>query len=335
MTKENFSRRKFIKLASGLIISLSTLTFAGCNENSAENSDSKIANAANTDSNEVENMSKVYFSNEITAQKLIELYNKVNDGITGKVAIKLHSGEPHGPNLLPINLIRELQSTIKDSTIVECNVAYGGPRRNTESHLQTLKTNGFDFCPVDIMDADGDIDLKIPQKNFETRLSSVPVGSHIANYDSMLVYTHFKGHMMGGFGGSIKNIAIGCASSHGKLVVHGSGWPTGKPFLERMVEAGYAVADNFKNHITYINVLKNLSVDCDCDSNGAKPTMNDIGILASTDLLAIDQASIDLVYAAADSKDLIKRIESKEGLHQLDYGEKLGIGNRKYNLMQI
>ena len=337
---QNISRRKFINLASGAVISFAALGLSGCSsDESNKKSDVKEANKANaalSDNNsEVKEMAKVYFTNDINTQSLIKLYSKINEGITGKVAIKLHSGEPHGPNLLPIELIKGLQATIPNSTIVECNVAYGGPRKSTDSHLQTLKTNGFDFCPLDIMDSDEDIDLPVPKGGRETRLESVPVGSHINNYDSMLVYTHFKGHMMGGFGGSLKNIAIGCASRKGKMVVHGAGWPTGKPFLERMVEAGYAVADHFKGHITYINVLKNLSVDCDCDANGAKPTMNDIGIVASTDLLAVDQASIDLVYAASDNKDLVKRIESKEGLHQLDYMEVLGVGNRKYDFIQI
>ena len=333
---DNISRRKFLRLASGAVISFAALGLSGCGNGSAQNNSGNTANAAlNTSNGEVPEMANVYFSSDISPQSLINLYSKINEGITGKVAIKLHSGEPHGPNLLPVELIKSLQATIPDSTIVECNVAYGGARRNTDSHLQTLKTNGFDFCPVDIMDADGDVDLPVPKVGRETSLDSVPVGAHINNYNSMLVYTHFKGHMMGGFGGSLKNIAIGCASSKGKLIVHGKGWPTGKPFLERMVEAGYAVADHFKGHITYINVLKNLAVDCDCDANGARPTMGDIGILASTDLLAIDQASVDLVYAASDSKDLIKRIESKEGLHQLDYMETLGVGTRKYNLIQL
>ena len=331
---DNLSRRKFLKLASGAVISFAALGLSGCGSDSAQSTGSTVKAASKT-TGEVSNMAKVYFTNDITSESLIKLYSKINEGITGKVAIKLHSGEPHGPNLLPIELIRSLQATIPNSTIVECNVAYGSPRRNTDTHLATLKTNGFDFCPVDIMDAEGDIDLPVPKVGRETRLESVPVGAHINNYDSMLVYTHFKGHMMGGFGGSLKNIAIGCASKTGKLVVHGKGWPIGKPFLERMVESGYAIANHFKGHITYINVLKNLSVDCDCDANGAKPTMGDIGILASTDLLAIDQASIDLVYAASDSKDLINRIESKEGLHQLDYMEALGVGTRKYDLIEL
>ena len=332
----DISRRNFIRLASGAVISFAALGLSGCGNDSAQKAGTTATAASKTSGNsEVSQMTKVYFSNDISSESLIKLYSKVNEGITGKVAIKLHSGEPHGPNLLPIDLIKSLQATIPNSTIVECNVAYGGPRHNTDSHLQTLKTNGFTFCPVDIMDADGDVDLPVPKGGHETSLDSVPVGAHINNYDSMLVYTHFKGHMMGGFGGSLKNIAIGCASSKGKLIVHGKGWPIGKSFLERMVEAGYAVADHFKGHITYINVLKNLSVDCDCDVHGAKPTMGDIGILASTDLLAIDQASVDLVYAASDSKDLINRIESKEGLHQLDYMETLGVGVRKYDLVEV
>lgn len=278
---------------------------------------------------------KVYFSKEITPEKLKEIYHKVNQDITGKVAIKLHTGEANGPNLLPRELAKALQADIADSTIVECNVLYGSLWQNTAGHRKVLEINGWTFCPVDIMDEDGDVNLPIKGGK---HLKEVAVGKHIENYDSMVVYTHFKGHAMGGFGGSLKNIAIGCASGKvGKAQLHGPDWETGKKFLERMVEGGKAITDHFGKHITYINVLKNISVDCDCDAHGAQPTCPDLGILASTDILAVDQASIDMVYALPDKDkhDIVERIESREGLHQLKYMDKLGMGNRDYELIEI
>ena len=274
-------------------------------------------------------------TSKYTPMKKQELYHKVNQDISGKVAIKLHTGEANGPNLLPRELAKALQADIPNSTIVECNVLYGSLRQNTVGHRKVLEINGWTFCPVDIMDADGDVNLPIVGGK---HLKEVAVGKHIENYDSMVVYTHFKGHAMGGFGGSLKNIAIGCASGKvGKAQLHGSNWETGKKFLERMVEGGKAIADHFGKHITYINVLKNISVDCDCDAHGAKPTCPDLGILASTDILAIDQASVDLVYALPekDKHDIVERIESREGLHQLKYMDKLGMGNRNYELIEV
>jgi len=259
--------------------------------------------------------SQVFFSRDISVDGLLNIYSKINGEMTGKIGIKLHSGEPHGPNLLPIELIQGLQPHIPDSTIVECNVLYPSPRQNTATHRETLNTNGFSFCPVDIMDADGDAMFPIPDmREFLDKYSSpmltehpftpgvhlteIAVGKHLLTYDSLLVYTHFKGHTMGGFGGSLKNIGIGCASGQmGKRQIHGEGWPKGTLFLERMVESGKGITEYFGSHITYINVLKNISVDCDCDAHGVKPTCNDIGILGSRDILAIDKASIDLVYS--------------------------------------
>lgn len=295
--------------------------------------------------------SPVYFTREISVRSLRKLYAKINGDLTGKVAIKLHTGEPHGPNLLPIELIRGVQPQVPQSTIVECNVLYPSPRQKTETHLATLKTNGFDFCPVDIMDAEGEVALPIPglreflsdpasAGNFTPgqHLTDVVVGKNLLNYDSLLVYTHFKGHTMGGFGGSLKNIAIGCASGQtGKRQIHGEGWPKGTLFLERMVESGKAITAHFGSHIAYINVLKNISVDCDCDVHGVKPTCKDIGILASRDILAIDQASIDLVYAMPPEQrhDMVERIESRSGLHQLTYMNTLHMGNRQYELVNL
>lgn len=302
-----------------------------------------------------EGAAKVYFTRDISVAGLLKAYAKVNQGITGKVAIKLHTGEPHGPNLLPIELIKGLQATIPNSSIVECNVLYPSPRQQTGTHRQVIKTNGFDFCPVDIMDAEGDATLPIPgMREFLDKwggfglkgrpftpgvhLTGIAVGKHLLNYDSLLVYTHFKGHAMGGFGGSLKNIAIGCASGHvGKRQIHGDGWVGGPQFLERMVEAGKGIVDHFGPRITYVNVLKNLSVDCDCDAHGKAPTMADIGILASTDILAVDKASVDMVYAQSESQkhDLVERIESRSGLRQLEYMKIISMGNDRYEIVNV
>ena len=298
----------------------------------------------------------VYFTRDLSPEGVRKIYGRINQGITGKVGIKLHTGEPKGPNLLPIEYIKKLQVQIPRSAIVECNVLYKSPRRETATHRETIKINGFDFCPVDILDADGDVMLQIPgMKEFldqhidnfggtfpfepGVHLQEVAIGKHVLNYESILVYTHFKGHAMGGFGGSLKNIGIGFASGKvGKRMVHGEGWPLGKGFLERMVESGKAITEHFKTHIAYINVLKNISVDCDCaGARAAKPTCDDIGIIGSTDILAADQACIDLIYQMPDNQkhDIVERIESRFGLHQLEYMEALGMGSREYNLVEI
>jgi hypothetical protein len=310
-------------------------------------------NTASADAEQ--NKSSVYFTKDISVSGLLKIYAKINEGMTGKIAIKLHSGEPDGPNLLPIELIKGLQAQIPNSTIVECNVLYPSPRQHTATHRETLKTNGFTFCSVDILDADGDTMLPIPDmREFLDKYSSptltehpftpgvhlteIAVGKHLLNYDSLLVYTHLKGHIMGGFGGSLKNIAIGCASGQmGKRQIHGDGWPKGPLFLERMVESGKGTTEHFGNHITYINVLKNISVDCDCDPHGVKPTCNDIGILGSRDILAIDKASIDLIYAQPELErhDMMERIESRSGLHQLEYMKTLQMGNDQYDLIML
>jgi uncharacterized Fe-S center protein len=301
--------------------------------------------------------SVVFFTNDISVDGLLQVYTHINEGMTGKVAIKLHSGEPHGPNLLPIGLIKGLQAHIPNSTIVECNVLYPGPRYETASHREVIRTNGFDFCPVDIMDEEGDVTIPAAgMKEFLAKghgytpgehLTEVAVGGHLLHYHSLLVYTHFKGHAMGGFGGSLKNIGIGVASGHvGKKQVHGFDFNQpnvdimgyiGPGFLERMAESGKAIAEHFKGHITYINVLKNISIDCDCDGQGAKPKCEDIGILGSTDIVAIDKASLDLVcqLPAAQNRDLMERIESRSGPHQIEYMTTLGMGNPNYELVQI
>lgn len=296
----------------------------------------------------------VYFTRNLSPAGVLAIYNKVNGDITGKVGIKLSTVEPHGRNILPRDYIVALQGAIPNSQIVECNVFYGSPRQHTDTHREVLKINGFDFCPVDIMDADGDATLEIKgMKDFlnhdkypdgkypftpGVHLDHIAVGKNMLNYDSMVVYTHFKGHIMAGFGGSLKNIGIGCASGAvGKRQIHGDGWETGKVFLERMVESGKGTMDHFGKHITYINVLKNISVDCDCDAHPAAPTCPDIGIVGSTDILAADQAGIDLIYQRpqAQNKDIVERIDSRLGRHQLDYMESLDMGNRHYNLVEL
>jgi len=281
----------------------------------------------------------VYFTHEISSESLKKIYALVNQGISGKVAVKLHTGEPNGPYLLPRDMVKKLLEDIPNSNIVECNVLYSSPRQTTEGHRNTIATNGWDFCPVDIMDEEGDVNLPIPNGQW---LQEVAVGSHLSLYDSMLVLTHFKGHAMGGFGGALKNISIGCASgSLGKAQIHRDGrnpWGSGPLFMERMAEAGKAITSFFGPRITYINVLRCMSVDCDCfGTRAVPPKAPDIGILASTDILAIDQASIDLVYALPEIErhDLVARIESRSGLRQLEYMKIIGMGSDQYHLIVV
>ena len=283
--------------------------------------------------------SKVYFTDDISAEGIKKLYNHVNQNMKGKIAVKLHTGEPNGPNIIPVSWVRYVLKGVPNSTIVECNVFYSSPRQTTAGHRKVLETNGWTFSEIDIMDADGDVNLPIPSGKW---FKEIAVGKNIMNYDSMLVLTHFKGHAMGGFGGSLKNISIGCASGKvGKAALHregGAAWAGGPNFMERMVEGGKASTNHFGQQITYINVLRNMSVDCDCAGTGAAPvTTPDIGILASTDILAIDQASVDLVYALPekDRKDLAERMESRHGLRQLSYMKEMQMGSDKYELFRV
>lgn len=287
---------------------------------------------------------KVYFTRHIDAEHLIKLYNLINEAIYGKVAIKLHTGEKHGPNILPRDMVRALQQQIPNSTIVETNTLYQGDRYTTQGHRETLQVNGWTFCPVDIMDEDGTVMLPVRGgKHFK----EISMGKNIVNYDSMVVLTHFKGHAMGGFGGSMKNIAIGCADGRiGKAQVHGvdkdnlpadwNAWPAKEQLMENMAESAKATIDFFGKHIVYINVMRRMSVDCDCAGTAAaEPTIPDIGIAASTDILAIDQACIDMVYTQMHNHDLVERIESRHGLHQLTAMRELKMGNDKYELIEI
>lgn len=286
-------------------------------------------------------MEKVYMTKRIDAEALLKIYAALGREAKGRVAVKISSGEPGGHHFLSTDLIAPLVKQV-NGTIVECNTAYGGERMNTESHRRVLKEHGFaGIAPVDVMDAEGTMPLPVPQGK---HLKEDVVGAHLANYDFVVNLAHFKGHLMGGFGGVIKNMSIGIASTSGKCLIHTAGkdatnmFAVKTPqddFLESMAEAAKAVADYVGKNIVYINVMNYLSVDCDCDSHPAKPTMNDIGILASLDPVAVDQACVDLVYAAPDGKDLIERMETRHAIHTLEHGEEIGLGSRKYELVNI
>lgn len=287
--------------------------------------------------------SDVYFTRDLSAEGLQKIFDYVSKGLDGKVAVKLHTGEKHGPNILPREWVKELISNkLPNSAIVETNTYYEGDRYTTEQHRETLEVNGWTFCPVDIMDEYGTTMLPVKDGKWFTEMS---MGANILNYDSMLVLTHFKGHTQGGFGGSAKNIGIGCADGRiGKAMIHttpGSDnmWDISKEeFMERMMESAKATVDHFGEHIVFINVLRNMSVSCDCEGVAAEPVVTpNIGIVASRDILAADQASVDLVYALreADHKCLVERMETRHGLRQLTYMKELGMGNDRYNLIDL
>lgn len=290
--------------------------------------------------------SKVFFSSEITAEKVVELFNAASNDLPGgilpgKVAVKLHSGEPGNQNFLKPDFWQPVVNDVH-GTVVECNTAYDGGRNTTEKHRETMEKHGWSkHFTVDIMDAEGpDAELLIPNGK---RIKKVQVGKNMLNYDSMLVLSHFKGHPMGGFGGALKQLSIGCASSYGKAYIHGAGEPekiwTGDhdSFLESMADAAEAVVRHFNGNMVFINVMKNMSVDCDCCSVAEDPCMADIGILASLDPIAIDRACLDLVYASDDpGRDhLLERIESRNGAHTVDAAAELGFGSKEYELIKL
>ncbi len=290
--------------------------------------------------------SKVFFSSEITAEKVVELFhaalNDLPGGVLpGKVAVKLHSGEPGNQNFLKPEFWQPVVNDVH-GTVVECNTAYDGGRNTTEKHRETMEKHGWSkHFTVDIMDAEGpDAELLIPNGK---RIKKVQVGKNMLNYDSMLVLSHFKGHPMGGFGGALKQLSIGCASSYGKAYIHGAGEPekiwTGDhdSFLESMADAAEAVVRHFNGNMVFINVMKNMSVDCDCCSVAEDPCMADIGILASLDPIAVDRACLDLVYASDDpGRDhLLERIESRNGAHTVDAAAELGFGSKEYELIKL
>ncbi|MDR2842086.1 MAG: DUF362 domain-containing protein [Spirochaetaceae bacterium] len=284
---------------------------------------------------------KVYMTRDISPAGLAALYNALERKVSGKVAVKISTGEPGGHHFLDPALIKDLVKSV-NGTIVESNTAYGGKRANTLMHKQVAKDHGFTaIATVDILDEDGSISLPFAKgKNIKEDF----VGSHFANYDSFLVLSHFKGHAMGGFGGALKNISIGIASSSGKAWIHSAGksktsmWG-GKQdaFLESMAEASGAVMNKLGDKIVYINVMNHLSIDCDCSGNPAPPELDDIGIFASVDPIALDKACVDQIYASDTkrSASLRERIESRNGMHTLDHAEKLGLGTQQYELVKI
>ena len=281
----------------------------------------------------------VYMTQEITPEGLMAVYQALQWEPQGRVAVKLSTGEPPASNYLRPELIAGLVQSL-DGTIVECNTAYGGSRAETAMHYQVAEDHGFTaIADFQILDEDGSMTLPVQGG---TRLSENYVGAAFDDYDSYLVLSHFKGHSMAGYGGAIKNISIGLGSSEGKAWIHSAGSSRTNPwggdqdaFLESMAEAGKSVSDYLGDQIVYINVMNRLSVDCDCDGNPAEPDMHDIGILASTDPVALDQACIDLVYGAEDGQSLVNRIESRNGLHTLEHAQQIGLGSRSYELVSI
>jgi uncharacterized protein len=286
--------------------------------------------------------SVVYFTRDLSAEGLEKIYQKVKERMTGKVAVKLHTGEQYGPNILPRPWVKKLlQDELPDATVVETNTYYEGDRYTTEAHRETLKINGWDFASVDIMDEHGTTMFPVKGGKWFKEMS---VGGTLGNYDSLLVLTHFKGHTMGGFGGSNKNIGIGCADGRiGKAMIHtypgADQWSIAEEeFMERMTESAKSVVDHFGEHIVYINVMRNMSVDCDCAGRGAAPVVTpDVGILASTDILAVDQACVDMLYAMPekDRHAMVERMETRHGLRQLTYMKELGMGNDLYDIVEI
>ena len=285
--------------------------------------------------------SVVYFTRDLSPEGLKKIYDRVSEGITGKVAIKLHTGEAEGPNIIPRPWVKELYNEkLPGATIVETNTFYEGSRYTTEEHRKTLEVNGWTFCPVDIMDEEGTVTLPVKGGKWFDEMSH---GSHMINYDSMLVLTHFKGHTMGGFGGSNKNIGIGCADGRiGKAWIHakdGNDWGVNtEELMEKIAESTKATIDYFAGHISYINVMRNMSVSCDCEGCEAEPVVTpDVGILASYDILAVDNACIDMIYSlpGGGGKTFIERVETRHGLRQLSYMKELGMGNDRYDLVDI
>lgn len=285
----------------------------------------------------------VYFTRDLSSEGLRKIFARIAQSLTGKIAIKLHTGEPHGPNIIPRTWVKDLiAEKLPGTHIVETNSYYEGDRYTTPQHRNTLKINGWDFAPVDIMDEFGTAMLPVRGGHYFTQMS---VGKGLLDYDSLLVLTHFKGHVQGGFGGSNKNIGIGCADGRiGKAMIHTTpGQPdqwdiAGEEFMERISESAKATVDHFGKNIAYINVMRNMSVSCDCEGVAAEPVVTpNVGILASLDIAAIDWACVDLVYAMPEKYHhaLVERMESRHGLRQLTYMNELGMGNCKYSLIDI
>ena len=282
--------------------------------------------------------SKVYFSQDISAKGILAVYKALGVNVSGKVAIKLHMGEPGNQNFLKPELLRDLTAAVNGS-FVDSNTAYGGRRGDTRAHLQAAKEHGFTYAPVDILDEGGE--LKLPIKNGK-HLSEALLGANIMNYDWIISVAHFKGHSMAGFGGTFKNLAIGIATPAGKRVIHSNPGgamfsSSGEPFFEKIIEYNMALMNSKPGRMLYINVLNNLSTDCDCSARAPKSSMADIGVMASLDPVALEKASLDLIYAspAEERKALVERIESRGGIHQVIYGEKMNLGSQNYELIRL
>jgi uncharacterized Fe-S center protein len=322
---------KNILFLIALIISITT--YSSCN---AQNKNADNIQASDS-------VARVYFTKDISPQSLIKMYQVLGSPAKGKVGIKIHMGEPGGNNYLKPWLVKDLVQMV-NGTFIDACTAYGGRRTTPTDYMKVAEEHGFTkVAPVDILDEDGDTALPIVGGR---HLKEVWVGSHFLNYDYIIVLTHFKGHSMGGFGGSLKNIAIGIASVRGKCLVHSAGASSTNAFLpgtkqedfiESMAESAQGMTEAFKGRILYINVMTNLSVDCDCSSHPAAPTMKDIGILASFDPVALDRACVDLIYASQDpgKKELIERIESRKGTLILSHAEQLGVGTQQYQLINL
>lgn len=285
----------------------------------------------------------VFFTRDLSAEGLLRIFLRIAPSLRGKIGIKLHTGEQNGPNIIPREWVRKLMAeALPEAAIIETNSYYAGDRYTTEQHRKTLQVNGWDFAPVDILDEEGAKPFAIQNGKW---FDQMYMGSHLDRYDSILALTHFKGHAMGGFGGSNKNLGIGCADGRiGKALIHttpgqDNQWDVcQEEFMECMTESTKAVLDHFQKQIAYINVMRNMSVSCDCEGTAAEPVVTpDVGICASTDLLAADQACVDLLYAMApqDRHALVERIESRHGLRQLSYMKELGMGHDRYRLIDI
>jgi uncharacterized Fe-S center protein len=331
MKTTEMSRREFIKKAAAGVAALSLLGNKAFEDTIPErNGEVRQTQAPGA--------SKVYFTSDISARGLLAAYKALGVSVAGKVAVKLHMGERGNTNYLNPALLRSLVAET-GGTFTDSNTYYGGARSTTAGHLEVAREHGFSYAPVDILDADGDLSLPVRGGR---QLKEAIVGAHIKNYDWIISVAHFKGHSMAGFGGTFKNMAVGIASPRGKGAIHSNGSgggfsSSGEPFFEKIIEYNRAVIDSKNGKILFINILNNLSVSCDCDARAPKATMADIGILSSVDPVALERASLDQIYARPEGerKDLVNRIESRGGVHQIVYAERIGLGSQKYELVRI
>ena len=321
------------------ILAVTAFVSCGTTNNSSVRDGNKYVPYAQRDGEEA----VVYFTRNLSADGLIAAYEKVAGEIGGHVGVKLHTGEQNGPNIIPREWVKALmEKDLADATVIETNTYYKGDRYTTDLHRKTLEVNGWTFCPVDIIDEEDTLTLPVKGGKWFKKMA---VGSHLVNYDSMVALTHFKGHTQGGFGGANKNIGIGCADGRvGKAWIHTTpGQPNQwdikeEEFMERMTESTKATIDHFGKHVTYVNVMRNMSVSCDCEGVHAAPVVTpNVGILSSTDILAVDQACVDIIYAmtADEHKDIVERIETRHGLRQLSYMKELGMGHDRYVLIDL